>query len=182
MCRRGLDFFLLPVYNKSTRRCPLQTGTSPWWKPDGCHTTYDLQHREINPQHMSRLLATDGSLLFIVQIQHERHNAGNGAQGSKDRQNHLRNMYRLPRKVFPRELSTSLHSAQHGMAGNRLLPHTVYKGGKNSTWTVGFHLKSIIQDSVDLSNKLGAKDRAAICGCPAFLFSSDSAFWWSGST
>ena len=96
----------------------------------------------------------DGSLLFIVQIQHERHNAGNGTDGSKDRQNHLRNMYRLPRKVFPRELSTSLHSAQHGMAGNRLLPHTVYKGGKNSTWTVGFHLKSIIQYSVVLSNKL----------------------------
>ena len=121
------------------------------------------KRRELSSQPLvSRLVLTDGSLLFIVQIQHERHNAGNGAQGSKDRQNHLRNMYRLPRKVFPRELPTSLHSAQHGMAGNRLLPHTVYKGGKNSTWTVGFHLKSIIQDSVDLSNKLGAKDRAAI--------------------
>ena len=126
---------------------------------------------------MSRLLATDGSLLFIVQIQHERHNAGNGTQGPKDRQNHLRNMYRLPRKVFPRELPTSLHSAQHGMAGNRLLPHTVYKGGKNSTWTVGFHLSIIIQDSADLSNKLGAKgavrkcsvianQRARWCGTP----------------
>lgn len=126
--------------------------------PDGCRYTH-LSGRESNSQTVSRLVSADGSLLFIVQIQHERHNAGNGTQGPKDRQNHLRNMYRLPRKVFPRELSTSLHSAQHGMAGNRLLPHTVYKGGKNSTWTVGFHLKSIIQDSVDLSNKLGAKDR-----------------------
>ena len=133
----------LPVVE--TRRLPL-------------HITNFLA-RETNSQAMSRLVLTDGSLLFIVQIQHERHNAGNGTQRSKDRQNHLRNMYRLPRKVFPRELSTSLHSAQHGMAGNRLLPHTVYKGGKNSTWTVGFHLKSIIQYSVVLSNKLGIKAR-----------------------
>ena len=156
----------LPVVE--TRRLPL-------------HITNFLA-RETNSQAMSRLVLTDGSLLFIVQIQHERHNAGNGTQGPKDRQNHLRNMYRLPRKVFPRELPTSLHSAQHGMAGNRLLPHTVYKGGKNSTWTVGFHLKSIIQDSADLSNKLGAKDRAAILRLPCLYFSSDSASWWSGST
>ena len=33
----GLDNFLPSGYNKSTRRCPLQTGTSPQWKPDGCH-------------------------------------------------------------------------------------------------------------------------------------------------
>ena len=45
----------------------------------------------------------------------------------------------------------------HGMAGNRLLPHTVYKGGKNSTWTVDFHLCFIIQSFVDLSNKLPQK-------------------------
>ena len=40
--------------------------------------------RETSPQRVSRLLEADGSLLFIAQIQHERHNAGNGAQRSKD--------------------------------------------------------------------------------------------------
>mgnify|MGYP003470579329 CR=1 FL=1 len=124
------------------------------WKPRRCHIHKLTCPREKSLKLSESSVAADGSLLFIVQIQHERHNAGNGTDGSKDRQNHLRNMYRLPRKVFPWELPTSLHSAQHGMAGNRLLPHTVYKGGKNSTWTVGFHLKSIIQYSVVLSNKL----------------------------
>ena len=144
-----------------------------------------------------------------------------------------------PSERFPARAAYTPPFRSRGMTGNRLLPHTVYKGGKNSTWTVGFHLKSIIQDSVDLSNKLGAKgavrkrsvianQRARWCGTPrvfpsgtiprifkhlgrktklfpsnrgaatpvtsvtgsqrhTFLtapifFSSDSAFWWSGST
>ena len=68
-------------------------------------------------------------------------------------------VYCLPEIDFPRELYTRLHSALALLTGNRLLPHTVYKGGKNSTWTVGFHLCFIIQHSVGLSNKLGIKAR-----------------------
>ena len=64
-------------------------------------------------------------------------------------------VYCLPEIDFPRGLYTRLHSAFALLTGNRLLPHTVYKGGKNSTRTVGFHLRFIIQDSVGLSNKLG---------------------------
>ena len=67
----------LPVVE--TRRLPL-------------HITNFLA-RETNSQAMSRLVLTDGSLLFIVQIQHERHNAGNGAKRSKDRQNCRSHMY-----------------------------------------------------------------------------------------
>ena len=60
-----------------------------------------LLGREFNSQNRESSAATDGSLLFIVQIQHERHNAGNGTNGSNDSHNHLRNMYRLPRKEIP---------------------------------------------------------------------------------
>ena len=46
--------------------------------------TYKLSGRELSPQTVGRLLVTDGLLLFIVQIQHERHDAGDGAQNPKD--------------------------------------------------------------------------------------------------
>ena len=71
---------------KTTRRCPLVTGTSPWWKPDGCHYIKTYRDERITLKAVSRLLEADGSLLFIAQIQHERHNAGNGTQRSKDSQ------------------------------------------------------------------------------------------------
>ena len=71
-----------------------------------------------------------------------------------------------PRDRFPARAVYTPPFRSRGMTGNRLLPHTVYKGGKNSTWTVGFHLKSIIQDSVDLSNKLGTKGAVRkVCRC-----------------
>ena len=71
---------------KTTRRCPLVTGTSPWWEPDGCHYIKTYRDERITLKAVSRLLEAVGSLLFIAQIQHERHNAGNGAQRSKGRQ------------------------------------------------------------------------------------------------
>lgn len=71
---------------KTTRRCPLVTGTSPWWKPDGCHYIKTYRDERITLKAVSRLLEADGSLLFIVQVQYERHNAGNRAQSSKDSQ------------------------------------------------------------------------------------------------
>ena len=39
-------------------------------------------------------------------------------------------VYCLPEIDFPRGLYTRLHSALALLTGNRLLPHTVYKGGK----------------------------------------------------
>ena len=44
------------------------------------------------------------------------------------------------RSEFPARAAYTPPFRARGMAGNRLLPHTVYKGGKNSTWTVGFHV------------------------------------------
>ena len=66
-----------------------------------------------------------------------------------------------PSERFPARAVYTPPFRSRGMTGNRLLPHTVYKGGKNSTWTVGFHLCFIIQDSVDLSNKLGTEKQGS---------------------
>lgn len=66
---KKLSLFMLPVLE--ARRLPLHM--------------YSVS-RETSPQRVSRLLEAVGSLLFIAQIQHERHNAGNGAQRSKDSQ------------------------------------------------------------------------------------------------
>ena len=73
------------------------------------------KRRELSSQTpVIRLVVADGSLLFIVQIQHERHNTGDGAQSSKDSQQRRSYMYRLPRDYFPREPPTRLHSALAG--------------------------------------------------------------------
>ena len=77
----------LPVVE--TRRLPL-------------HRTY--MGERIALKNMSRLVSADGSLLFIVQVQYERHDTGNGAQSSKDRQKgvaeknawHRYKNYRIP--------------------------------------------------------------------------------------
>ena len=90
-----------------------------------------------NPQTVGRLLEADGSLLFIVhlnqlinQIKHERHNAANGANVSNHRPKCRSYMYRLPGNRFPVKAAYTPPFRFHGMAGNRLLPHTVYKGEK----------------------------------------------------
>lgn len=66
---KKLSLFMLPVLG--ARRLPLHM--------------YSVS-RETSPQRVSRLLEAVGSLLFIAQIQYERHNAGNGAQRPKDSQ------------------------------------------------------------------------------------------------
>ena len=71
-----LDILAEVVYNRKTRKCLRQTGTSPWWKPDGCHKHKTLGQERSALKTVSRLSAADGSLLFIVQIQHERPDAG----------------------------------------------------------------------------------------------------------
>ncbi len=55
------------------------------------HRTY--MGERIALKNMSRLVSADGSLLFIVQVQYERHDTGNRAQRSKDSQNSLSHMY-----------------------------------------------------------------------------------------
>ena len=66
----------LPVVE--TRRLPL-------------HRTY--MGERIALKNMSRLVSAEGSLLFIVQVQYERHDTGNGAQRSKDSQQCRSHMY-----------------------------------------------------------------------------------------
>lgn len=66
---KKLSLFMLPVLE--ARRLPLHM--------------YSVS-RETSPQRVSRLLEADGSLLFIVQVQYERHDTGNGAQRPKDSQ------------------------------------------------------------------------------------------------
>ena len=51
----GLDNFRRPDYNKNTRRCPLQTGTSPRWKPDGCHKHRTYRDERLAFKAVSRL-------------------------------------------------------------------------------------------------------------------------------
>jgi len=66
---KKLSLFMLPVLG--ARRLPLHM--------------YSVS-RETSPQRVSRLLEAVGSLLFIAQIQHERHDTGNRAQSPKDSQ------------------------------------------------------------------------------------------------
>ena len=71
-----------------TRRLPL-------------HRTYVDERLAL--KNMSRLLVTDGSLLFIVQIQYERHDTGNGAKGSKDSKKCRSHMYIASLEIISRE-------------------------------------------------------------------------------
>ena len=57
-----------------------------------------------------------------------------------------------PRKVFPVKAAHTPPFRFHGMAGNRLLPHTVYKGEKPQGGRWDF-TKHIIQINVGKSNK-----------------------------
>ena len=66
---KKLSLFMLPVLG--ARRLPL-------------HKTY--RDERITLKAVSRLLEADGSLLFIVQVQYERHDTGNRAQSPKDSQ------------------------------------------------------------------------------------------------
>ena len=100
-------------------------------------TTYKLTGRTLSAQTREPPVAADGSLLFIVhlnqlinQIKHERHNAANGANVSNHRPKCRSYMYRLPGNRFPVKAAYTPPFRFHGMAGNRLLPHTVYKGEK----------------------------------------------------
>mgnify|MGYP004629287305 FL=1 len=52
----SLDNFLPLGYNKNTRRCPLQTGIPPQWKPDGCHNIHTYWVENLILKTVSRLL------------------------------------------------------------------------------------------------------------------------------
>ena len=77
-----LDISGGPGYNKNTRRCPREQAS-----PRGGNPTVATQHtylagRELSSQTRESSVGADGSLLLVVriaQIQHERHNAGDGA-------------------------------------------------------------------------------------------------------
>ena len=56
----------------------------PVWETRTVATTYNSVSRVLSAQPVSRLVLADGSLLFIVQIQYERHNTGNGTLSPKD--------------------------------------------------------------------------------------------------
>ena len=99
-----LDIFAGLVYNKNNKEMPAGNRHLPVVETRRLplHNTYNVKCKALRA--VSRLIAADGSLLFIVQIQHERHNAGNGTQGPKDRQKgvagkdawHRYKNYRIP--------------------------------------------------------------------------------------
>ena len=62
-------------------------------------------------------------------------------------------MYRLPGNIFPVKAAYTPPFRFHGMAGNRLLPHTVCKGGKTRHGRWDF-TAFIIQTNVEKSNKI----------------------------
>ena len=82
----ALDIFAGLVCNKNNKEMPAGNRHLPVVEARRLplHKTY--RDERITLKAVSRLLEADGSLLFIAQIQHERHNAGNGAQRSKDGQ------------------------------------------------------------------------------------------------
>ena len=69
-----------------------------------------------------------------------------------------------PRKVFPVKAAHTPPFRFHGMAGNRLLPHTVCKGGKTRHGRWDF-TKHIIQINVEKSNKMSdlCRWKADVC-------------------
>ena len=123
-----------------TRRLPLHITNSP--------------ARETNPQAMSRLLGQTAH--FFLSYRYSTRDTMLAMEPNAPRTDKIVEVICIlpPRDRFPARAVYTPPFRLRGMTGNRLLPHTVYKGGKNSTWTVGFHLKSIIQYSVVLSNKL----------------------------
>ena len=101
--KNHLTFGIVPPIIKSTGdaccyQTPpvVETQRSP-------QTEKNLSRRRMNLQTISRLSAADGLLLIlIVQIEHERNDARQRANGSKSDQNRRSYMYHLPR-FNPRE-------------------------------------------------------------------------------
>ena len=117
------------------------------------HKTYWLERLALKT--VSRLVRTDGSLLFVVriaQIQHERHNAGDRTQGSKDSQQCRSYMYRLPRDEFPVRANTRLHSALTGWQATVFYraPSTKEEKTRLGRWA---STTFIIQTNRQMSNK-----------------------------
>lgn len=82
----ALDIFAGLVYNKNNKEMPTGNRHLPVVEARRLPLHMYSVSRETSPQRVSRLLEADGSLLFIAQIQHERHDTGNRAQSSKDSQ------------------------------------------------------------------------------------------------
>ena len=131
------------------------------------HKTYWLERLALKT--VSRLVRTDGSLLLVVriaQIQHERHNAGDGTQGSKDSQQCRSYMYRLPRDEFPVRANTRLHSALTGWQATVFYraPSTKEEKTRLGRWA---STTFIIQANRQMSNKFAFCRNTGLCvKCP----------------
>ena len=117
--------------------------------------------RETSPQRVSRLLEADGSLLFIAQIQHERHNAGNGAKRSKDRQNCRSHMYIASLGKISRE--SCIHASIPLPRDDRQPSFTAHRLQRRKKLDLdgGLPLSFIIPLSVALSNRLAEQDETS---------------------
>ena len=99
-----LDIFAGLVYNKNNKEMPAGNRHLPVVETRRLplHNAYNVKCKALRA--VSRLIAADGSLLFIVQVQRERHDTGNRAQSPKDRQKgvagkdawHRYKNYRIP--------------------------------------------------------------------------------------
>ena len=154
-----LDILAEVVYNRKTRKCLRQTGTSPWWKPDGCHKHKTLGQERLALKTVSRLLGQTAH--FFLSYKYSTRDTILAIEPKAPRTVNNAEVICIlpPRDRFPARAVYTPPFRSRGMTGNRLLPHTVYKGGKNSTWTVGFHLCFIIQHSVDLSTAFSPAPR-----------------------
>ena len=134
----------LPVVE--TRRLPL-------------HNAYNVKRKALRA--VSRLIAADGSLLFIVQVQYERHDTGNRAQSPKDSQQCRSHMYFASLGKISRE--SCIHASIPLPRDDRQPSFTAHRLQRRKKLDLdgGLPLSFIIPLSVALSNRLAEQDETS---------------------
>ena len=99
ICEKSFDFLNFAAYNKKHRRCLLVTSTPCGGNPTVATNIQLLKKSEDEPQTVSRLLVTDGLLLFIPK---HIENLNENPENRNEPENFLKYMYHLPR-FNPRE-------------------------------------------------------------------------------
>ena len=99
ICEKSFDFLNFAAYNKKHRRCLLVTSTPCGGNPTVATNIQLLKRSEDEPQTVSRLLVTDGLLLFIPK---HIENLNENPENRNEPENFLKYMYHLPR-FNPRE-------------------------------------------------------------------------------
>ena len=121
-----LDILAEVVYNRKTRKCLRQTGTSPWWKPDGCHKHKTLGQERLALKTVSRLLGQTAH--FFLSYKYSTRDTILAIEPKAPRTVNNAEVICIlpPRDRFPARAVYTPPFRSRGMTGNRLLPHTVY--------------------------------------------------------